>query len=679
MGDAGPRPRSLTGSGQYNFEVRRGAPIRQISLPSVLESSGFQLSEVTTHAPGPQGFLPLSPEMLLTAPSGNLFGLSQNVGMGWEPANLLGPEVLILSTHGGLRAEDGRPIALGFHTGHWEVGLLVAEAARELKADGAVPFAAAVTDPCDGRTQGTTGMLDSLPYRNDAATVLRRLTRSLPTRMGVLGIATCDKGLPAMMMALASAGKYPTVLVPGGVTLLPEHGEDAGKVQTIGTRYAHQQITLEYAAEVGCRACASPGGGCQFLGTAATSQVVGEALGLSLPHTALAPSGQPIWLDAARRSARALLRLHQLGLGTSDVLTQAAVENAMVVHAAFGGSTNLLLHLPAIAFSAKLRRPNASDWTRVNGEVPRLVDALPNGPRSFATIQVFLAGGVPEVMLHLRKAGLLHTNVTTVSGETLDQCLDWWEQSERRYQLKQTLATRDGIDDADVIMDPDRARAHGLTSTVCFPAGNLAPEGSVVKSTAIDPSVIDPDGVYRHIGPAKVFVSEEAAIQAIKDDRIRPGDVMVLVCGGPAGAGMQEIYQITSALKVLEGGKQVAVLTDARFSGVSTGACLGHISPEALAGGPIGKVYDGDVIEIIIDRKSLRASVNLVGDDVARFSAAEGSRILAARPPRKDLHPHPALPEDTRLWAALVGASGGVWGGCVYDVDAIVNGLSALK
>ena len=641
----------------------------------MLESSDLALDQVLTHAPGPGGLLPVTPEMLLNEPSGNLFGLSQNVGMGWEPANLLGPEVLILSTHGGLRADNGRPIALGYHTGHWEVGLLVGEAARELKAQSSVPFAAACTDPCDGRTQGTTGMLDSLPYRNDAAMVFRRLMRSLPTRMGVLGVATCDKGLPAMMMALASAGAYPTVLIPGGVTLLPEHGEDAGKVQTIGTRYAHQQITLEYAAEVGCRACATPGGGCQFLGTAATSQVVGEAMGLSLPHTALAPSGQPIWLDAARRSARAILRLNQMGIGTRDVLTQAAIENAMVVHAAFGGSTNLLLHIPAIAYSAGLRRPAVSDWTRVNSEVPRLVDALPNGPRNHATVQVFLAGGVPEVMLHLRRAGLLDTTVTTVSGQSLNDSLDWWEQSERRHQLRKNLTDRDGIDPEDVIMAPDRARSRGLTPTICFPAGNLAPEGSVVKSTSIDPSVIDEDGVYRHTGPAKVFVSEEAAIHAIKNDAVHPGDVMVLVCGGPAGAGMEEIYQVTAALKVLDGGKQIALLTDARFSGVSTGACLGHISPEALYGGPIGKVYEGDEIEIVIDREKLIGSINLVGDAEGRFSPEEGARRLAARPSRADLAPHPALPADTRLWSALIHASGGVWGGCIYDVDAIVGRL----
>jgi len=637
----------------------------------VLETESLELGAVATHAPGPSGQLPITPEMLLTQPSGNLFGLSMNVGMGWDPGHVLGPEVLILSTHGGIRAPDGSPIALGFHTGHWEVGLLVAEAARELAELGSVPFAGACTDPCDGRTQGTTGMFDSLPYRNDAAIVLRRLMRSLPTRSGVLGIATCDKGLPAMMMALASAGDIPTVLIPGGVTLLPENGEDAGKVQTIGARYAQKQITLEYAAEMGCRACATPGGGCQFLGTAATSQVIAEALGLALPHSALAPSGQPIWLDAARRSARAVLRLRQLGLGTASVLAQASIENAMVVHAAFGGSTNLLLHLPAIAYAARLQRPVAADWAHINRQVPRLVDALPNGPGNYATVQVFLAGGAPEVMLHLRRAGLLNTGVTTVTGETLDQNLDWWEHSSRRQKLRKNLMEQDGIDPDDVVMSPDRARSRGLTSTICFPVGNLAPEGSVIKSTSIDPALIDESGIFRHIGPARVFITEAAAINAIKSGHIVAGDVLVLICGGPAGAGMQEIYQITAALKALPFGKHVAVLTDARFSGVSTGACIGHISPEALAGGQIGKLQDGDKIEIVIDRNNLTGSVNFIGNSAQVFGKEQGIYELEQRAARADLRPHPDLPDDTRLWAALVQASGGIWGGCVYDVDAI--------
>jgi xylonate dehydratase len=650
--------------------------INNISVAQVLESDASVWKNTATHAPGPQGSLPITAQMLRTEPSGNLFGLTQNAGMGWEPTRLQDPEFLILSTHGGVRSPDGTPIALGFHTGHWEVGLLVAEAARELREHHAIPFAGACTDPCDGRTQGTVGMFDSLPYRNDAAIVLRRLMRSLPTRKGVMGIATCDKGLPAMMMALASSGALPSVLVPGGVTLLAESGEDAGKVQTIGARFAHDQITLEYAAEVGCRACATPGGGCQFLGTAATAQVVGEALGLSLPHSALAPSGQPIWLDAATRSALALLRMSRFGIGTADILTDAAVRNAMVVHAAFGGSTNLILHVPAIAHAAGLRRPIAEDWTAINRSVPRLVDALPNGPNNYATIQVFLAGGVPEVMLHLRSAGLLDCSARTVTGETLDENLNWWEQSERRRALKERLRELDSVNPDQVIFSPDRARAQGLTPTICFPAGNLAPERSVMKTTAIDPSLIDDAKIFRHVGPARVFVDERAAIEAIKRGDIAQGDVLVLICAGPAGTGMQETYQITSALKHLPFGKHVAVVTDGRFSGVSTGACIGHVSPEALAGGPIGRVREGDMIEIVIDGNGLVGTLNLIGERTEIFTPEEGARRLAARAPREDLASHPELPMDTRLWAALIQASGGVWGGCVYDVDSIVTQLS---
>ncbi len=646
-----------------------------MNLNQVIDSQDSSIYDVQTHARGPAGSLPITADMLIAEPSGNLFGLTQNAGMGWNPTAMSGDQVLILSTHGGVRADDGTPVALGYHTGHWEVGLLVAEAARELKANRAVPFAGACTDPCDGRSQGTPGMFDSLPFRNDAAIIFRRLIRSLPTRNGVIGVATCDKGLPAMMMALAGTPDLPCALVPGGVTLLPEEGEDAGKVQSIGARFAHHQISLEEAAMAGCRACASPGGGCQFLGTAATSQVVGEALGLSLTHSALAPSGQPVWLDMARRTARAILRLRQLGLRTSDVVTDAAIENAMVLHAAFGGSTNLLLHVPAIAHAAGLRRPVAVDWMRINREIPRLVDALPNGPRNHPTVQVFLAGGVPEVMLHLRRAGVLNTKTLTVSGETLETSLDWWEQSERRARFRSRLLELDGIDADDVILSPDSARSRGLTATVCFPHGNLAPEGSVVKSTSIDPSVVDADGVYRKEGPARVFVTEHDAIAAIKNGGIKAGDVLVLICRGPMGSGMEETYQITSALKFLPFGKHVAVITDARFSGVSTGACVGHVSPEALAGGPIGKLRDGDLIEIVVDRNKLEGYLNLAGENGERFDGSEGAKRLHDRPLREDLRPDPVLPADTRLWAALQQTSGGIWGGCVYDTDAIIEKL----
>ena len=635
------------------------------------------LYDVKTKIPGPSGFLPLTPEMLRERPSGDLFGLTLNVGMGWNPAELTGPEVLVLSTHGGLRNPDGSPTALGFHTGHWEVNLLVEEAARELKSRGAVPFAAYCTDPCDGRTQGTTGMFDSLPYRNDAALIFRRLARSLPTRKAVIGVATCDKGLPAMMMALASMHDMPTVLVPGGVTLAASDGEDAGKIQTIGARFSHGEITLEYAAEMGCKACASPGGGCQFLGTAATSQVVGEALGLSLPHSALAPSGHPIWRDMARRSAIAATNLIARGIHTRDILTADALHNAMTVHAAFGGSTNLLLHLTAIAFHAGLPRPTAADWAAINKKVPRLVDALPNGPIGHPTVQVFLAGGVPEVMLHLRREGLLRTGAITATGETLDRALDWWEKSERRTRLRACLQSQDGVNPDDVILDPATAAKRGLTSTVCFPVGNLAPEGSVIKATAIDASVVDADGVYRKRGTARVFTSEKSAIAAIKAKQIQAGDVLVLMCRGPLGSGMEETYQLTSALKFLPFGKHVALITDARFSGVSTGACVGHVSPEALSGGPIGKLRDGDVVEVIVDRSRLEGSVNCVGENGVYEGAERGSAILASRPARADLHADKDLPADTRLWAALQNVSGGTWGGCVYDPDRIIEVIEA--
>ncbi|MCL4248959.1 MAG: YjhG/YagF family D-xylonate dehydratase [Anaerolineae bacterium] len=650
-----------------------------LSFETILPSADG-IDATRTHAAGTKGALPLTEAMLLTEPSGNLFAMTQNVGMGWHPEEVNRKQFLILSTHGGLRADDGQPLALGYHTGHWEVHLLVKTAAETLRAQNVIPFAAYCTDPCDGRTQGTSGMMDSLPYRNDAAQVMRRLIRSLPTRDGVMGVATCDKGLPAMMMALAGSTDRPGIIVPGGVTLPADDAEDAGKVQTIGARFAHGMISLDYAAEMGCSACGSAGGGCQFLGTAATSQVVAEAFGMALPHSALAPSGEPVWYDLAHRSALALLRLHALNLPLGTILTQGALENAMLIHAAFGGSTNLLLHIPAIAHTAGLTHPTVQDWERINRSTPRLVDTLPNGPRNHPTVQAFMAGGVPEVMLQLRAMGLLNLDVLTVTGEKLSTALDWWQASARRHKVRDHLRASDGVDPDVVIMSPDQARQAGLTSTVVFPVGNIAPQGSVVKATAIDPAVIDADQVYQHRGPARVFTSERAAIQAIKgqsDNPVKPGDVIVLIGVGPAGTGMEETYQITSALKFIPWGKSVPIITDGRFSGVSTGACIGHIGPEALAGGPVGRLRDGDQIEIRIDRANLHGEVNFVGTAERILTPDEAARLLASRETHPDVRPHPDLPDDTRLWAALQQVSGGAWSGCVYDPERILAALQA--
>ena len=656
----------------------------EVSKKGIIDSCYLDIKDesifsIRTHNPGPNGTIDLTDEVLRHAPSGNLFGLSQNVGMGWDPKDFLGPQFLILNSHGGIRAEDGSPVALGYHTGHWEIGLLVKRAAEEIKDLGGIPFAAHVSDPCDGRSQGTTAMFDSLAYRNDASMVMRRLARSLPTAEGIMGIATCDKSMPAMMMALAEMRNLPIILVPGGVTLSPTDGEDAGSAQSVGIRYAQGVLEKEKAEQILCRTCATPGGGCQFLGTAATSQVIGEALGISLPHSALSPSGFPVWLELGKRSAQALKALHEGKITSSDILTDSAFRNAMVVHAACGGSSNLIIHLTAIAYHAGLKRPTVDDWDKINRLVPRLVDVLPNGPNGYSTSQFFLAGGVPELMLKLRKLDLLELNALTCTGKSLGENLDAWEKSERRIRFHQILTEQDNVDPKEIIHSKEDAMNKGMTSTLCFPIGNLAPEGSVIKSTAIDPSVIDKDGVYRITGPALVFTTERDAVRAVKglgEKRVKPGNVIVLCGRGPMGAGMEEVAQVALALKHLEWGKHVALLTDARFSGVSSGACIGHISPEALAGGPIGKITDGDIIRIEIDRLNLKGRIDFIGKPHEKCDPVTVAKKLEERETNPEIAPDKRLPADTKLWAAMQNISGGTWGGCVYDSEKIMNLLS---
>jgi dihydroxyacid dehydratase/phosphogluconate dehydratase len=231
-------------------------------------------------------------------------------------------------------------------------------------------------------------------------------------------------------------------------------------------------------------------------------------------------------------------------------------------------------------------------------------------------------------------------------------------------------------------MDADSARTAGLTSTVVFPSGNIAPQGAVIKATSIDPTVIDENQIYSHTSRVRVFVSEKEAIEAIKgqtDTPIKSGDTIILIGCGPIGTGMEETYQLTSALKYIPWGKHVPIITDARFSGVSTGACIGHVGPEALAGGPIGKLRDGDVVEIVIDRRELTGCIHFIGEGEKRYTPEEGTAVLEARTPHPDLHAGDNLPDDTRLWAALQNAGGGTWAGCVYDVEKIIEKLSAAQ
>lgn len=640
-----------------------------------------------------KGRLPISREDYENKPSGDIFGKIQDAGMKWNHEDVNQSEFLIMSTAGGLKNGE-ETLALGMHSGHFELGDAAKVAARAFKNRSTKPYYVSVSDPCDGRTQGTTGMMNSLAYRNHAATVLGDLRRSLPNRKGVMGIATCDKGLPAMMMALANESNLPTIIMPGGVTLIAKGIKDLGSVQSLPSLVSHKEISLEEAQSQGCASCGTPGGGCHFLGTAATSQVIAEALGMALPHSALAPSGGKIWYALAEDTAIALVNLAKNNINTNQIVTQDAMYNAMVVHAAFGGSTNLLLHVPAIAHAAGLPMPRREEWEKINRQTPRLVNVLPAG--KYSTAHVYAAGGVPEVMMHLRKLGLLKEDCLTVTGKTLGENLDVWEQGgkmypweaenkrNRRQQVRFNLQAFNPDAHPDkVILSPEEANKANMKSTLTFPSGNLAPEGAVIKSGAIAPEMIDDNGIYYKKGEAKVFVSEANAIKAINHGEVKPGHIIILMGTGPSGTGMEETFQVTGALKQLSFGKEIALITDGRFSGVSTGACIGHVGPEALVGGPISKVQDGDIIEIKIDCDNLSGSINLIAshsDPNAELSEADIAQLFSTRSPHPQLRPHPELPDDIKIWAAT---QSGIWEGCVQDADRILKmmraGIDALK
>ena len=308
----------------------------------------------------------------------------------------------------------------------------------------------------------------------------------------------------------------------------------------------------------------------------------------------------------------------------------------------------------------------------------RLVDALPNGPKNHPTIRVFLAGGVPEVMLHLRGLGLIHGGAMTVLGRASDDILDEWESSERRVELRARLADMDGVDPDDVISPAERAHAKGMTSTVCFPGGNLAPGGSVIKSTAIDRRALDEDGVYRLTGRARIFTSERDAIAAIKGtvgEPIGAGDVIVLAGRGPRNRDGGD--------RAVDDGAQVPAVRRVRSRSSPTHAspasrqvrASATSSPEALEGGPIGRLVEGDIVRVVVDPERLEASVDLVGHGNEEFTAGEAALVLGERPRRADITADPDLPADTALWAKMQSASGGLWGGCVYDHDAIIAAL----
>ncbi len=655
------------------------------------EKKLFPLSDddrqIATTAPARTTPLAISGEAF-DGPSGDQFGLQQNAGMIGDNQRLnpVAPNVHVVSTHGGFIGSNGERLAVSAHTGSAELHRLIAGACDQLVTDGFLPIASYCSDNCDGRTQGTLGGFDSLPSRNDAYRAMIGQCRSLPQRRGVLGVATCDKGLPATMMMLAAAGKQlnlPGIVVLGGVALPPSidesnravweaagvSPEDAGKSQSLGSRIALGQVTVDQASLIGCAACATVGGGCQFFGTAATAQVIAEALGMALPHTALAPSGQAIWADSGRRAAEALKAMIEAGISMQDILTQDAVHNAMVIHAMSGGSTNLLLHVPAVCRKAGLEIPTVEQWNNVNRDVPRILSVLPNGPRNHVTVRAFLAGGVPEMMLHARALGLLKLDAMTVSGARLGDVLEEWEKSDRREYVRETLREQDGVDPDEVIMAPQKAKSMGLEATVIIHRGNLAPEGALVKSSVMDPELFDANGVFKTVRNARVFTGIQACMQAIRSGTIDQNDAIILIGLGPM-VGMPEIANVTNALKDIPGLEHVVVITDARFSGHNKGASFGHVTPEALKGGPIGKVLDGDKIQVYVNRPDLEASIDLVIHHDGEWSVERGSQALQGRQSRKDLMIDPRCPEEVIQFGLSTGSA---WEGCVADTAALAR------
>ena len=362
-----------------------------------------------------------------------------------------------------------------------------------------------------------------------------------------------------------------------------------------------------------------------------------------------------------------------------DILTGASLRNAMVTHAAFGGSTNLLLHVPAIAHAAGLPRPAARDWAEISRSVPRLVDALPNGPRNHPTVQVFLAGGVPEVMLHLRRAGLLDCSVLTAEGVTLGVQLDKWEASERRTRLGQRLRDLDGVDPDDVILSPEAASSRGLASTMCLPVGNLAPDGAVIKSTAIDPSVVGcRTASTASPGRRRCSSASRRPSRRSRHGRIKSGDVLVLICRGPMGAGMEETYQLTSALKYLR-------LRQARRA------------PDRRA---VQRRFDGRVYRARLargarrraDRQAPRRRPRSASSSIAVGWRARSTSLdsqtnawmqkrargcFTIAPHDRTLPQIPCCPTTRGCGPRSRTSSGGTWGGCVFDVDRILEVLAA--
>ena len=531
------------------------------------------------------------------------------MGMGWSEADLDKDQILVESTYG------------DSHPGSAHLNFLVEEVLRGIADGGAKGARYYVTDICDGIAQGHDGINFSLASRDMMANMMEIHGSSTGFDAGVF-LASCDKSVPAILMAVGRL-KLPAVIVTGGVM---EAGPELLTLEQIGAYSAmcrRGEITEEQLTYYKHHACPSCGA-CSFMGTASTMQIMAEALGLMLPGTALLPATSRELAEAAYKAGRRSVELGELGLSAGEIITRDSFENAIMVHAAISGSTNSLLHIPAIAheFGVEI---DSDTFDRMHRNARYLLDIRPAGrwPAEFFAY----AGGVPRIMEEIKP--YLHLDARTVTGKTLGENLEDIKQSGFYEHWEKELSRR-GLKREDVIRSIDNPL--GCQGTVAILKGNLAPEGAVVKHSAV------PREMFQAVLTARPFDCEEEAIEAVLTHRIKPGDAVIIRYEGPRGSGMPEMFYTTEAIASDgELGKSIALITDGRFSGASKGPAIGHVSPEAAQGGPIALLEENDLIKIDIPGRRL----DIVGIDGRECSPAEVARVLEerrrlwkARPPR---------------------------------------------
>ena len=527
------------------------------------------------------------------------------LGCGGKKEDLGKPQIIIESTAG------------DSHPGSGHLPVLVEEVRRGIYDAGGFGARYTCTDICDGESQGTDGINYSLASREMIANMIEIHANATPFDGGVY-VASCDKGMPGNLMGMARVN-IPGIVVPGGTM---SAGPELLTLEQLGmysAKFERGEITeekLNWAKENACPTC----GACSFIGTASTMQIMAEAMGLSLPGSALLPATSPDLKKYAYESGRRIVEMAKEGLKPSDIVTMEALENAIMVHAAISGSTNTLLHLPAIAHEYGLEI-DGDTFDRLHRGAHYILNIRPAGkwPAEF----FYYAGGVPRIMEEIRD--VLHLDVMTVTGKTLgenlrelktggfyEKCDEWLEKACEKYKI--------AVSREDIIRPYDKAI--GTDGSVAVLKGNLAPEGAVIKHTAC------PSEMFKAVLYARPFDSEEECLDAVLHHKVNKGDAVFIRYEGPQGSGMPEMFYTSEAISSdAELGRSIALITDGRFSGASTGPVIGHCSPEAQAGGPIALVEEGDLIELDVFERKL----NIVGIHGERKTSEEIDAELSRR------------------------------------------------